>query len=82
MISSQQVDHVYNELTILSEIAHPFIYKFKGMGETNEFLYLAAELSAGGTLYDYLSMKGKLSVGQVRFYMAQVVLVLEYLHER
>lgn len=82
MISSQQVDHVYNEVTILSKISHPFIYKFKGMGETNQFLYLATELNNGGTLYDYLNEKGRLSVPEVRFYLALVILALEYLHQR
>jgi serine/threonine protein kinase len=40
IIKSQQVDHVYNENMVHSQINHPFIVHFEGLAQDSKYLYL------------------------------------------
>ena len=54
IVKSQQVDHVYNENFIHSQINHPFIVAFEGLAQDSKYLYLVLELINGGELFTYL----------------------------
>lgn len=45
-------------------------------------LYLIMEFVNGGELFYHLQMAGKFDENRVRFYMAELVLALEYLHKQ
>ena len=47
-----------------------------------EFLYFLTELITGGELYDAIRKLGLLSGSQSQFYLASIILAIEYLHER
>ena len=51
LIKLKQVDHILNEIKILSLIDHPFLDK--------KFLYVVLELVNGGELFTYLRGVGK-----------------------
>lgn len=40
ILKAQQIDHVYNETTIHSQIEHPFIVNFMGLAQDSRNLYL------------------------------------------
>ena len=40
IIKSQQIDHVYNENFIHSQISHPMIVNFEGLAQDSRYLYL------------------------------------------
>lgn len=82
IIKIKQVDHIYNEISILSEIEHPFIVKFGGFTQDDRYLYVAMELINGGELFTYLRGVGKFPTDQARFYLAQIVCIFEYLHSK
>lgn len=48
IISSHQIDHVYNENFIHSQLNHPFIVNFEGLAQDSRFIYLVLELINGG----------------------------------
>ena len=54
LIKLKQVDHILNEIKILSMIDHPFLVKTEGFNQDNKFLYLVLELVNGGELFTYL----------------------------
>ena len=54
IIKSQQVDHVYNENFVHSQLSHPFIVHFEGLAQDTRYLYLVLELINGGELFTYL----------------------------
>lgn len=54
IIKSQQIDHVYNENFVHSQISHPFIVSFEGLAQDSKYLYLVLELINGGELFTYL----------------------------
>lgn len=45
-------------------------------------LFFVLEYCPGGELFGLLSKKSKLSEEQTKFYAAQIVLALEYLHNK
>ena len=82
IIKSKQVDHIANEIKILSMIEHPFIIKFGGFTQDEKNLYLDLELINGGELFTYLRGIGRFPIEQAKIYIAQVVCIFDYLHSK
>ena len=82
LIDSKIVDHIFNELKILSSIEHPGIPAFLGFAKDEKFLYFAIEYSNGGDLFNYLRAKSTFSIENSTFYLSQMICVLEYLHSK
>ena len=82
IIKSKQVDHIANEIKILSMIHHPFVINFIGFTQNDQNLYLALELINGGELFTYLRGIGRFPVDQARFYICQIISIFDYLHNK
>jgi len=80
LIRKKQVDHVKNEITILSSVDHPFIVKMNGLGQDAQYLYICIEYVQGGELFTHLRRQKRFGKVQASFFAAQVVLMLEHLH--
>jgi len=78
----KQIEHVQNEKNVLASVRHPNIVRLFGSTNDSENLYLVMEYIPGGELFTYIRRFGKLNFGTVKFYVAELVLVLEYLHSR
>ena len=59
IIKLKQVDHILNEIKILSFVDHPFIVKSDGFTQDNQYLYIILELINGGEMFSYLRKVGK-----------------------
>ena len=68
IIKAQQIDHVYNENFIHSQISHPFIVSFEGLAQDSRYLYLVLELINGGELFTYLRSVESLPTDQSRYF--------------
>ena len=66
----------------LSEAAHPFLVKFLGSAQDARHVRFVLEYVPGGELFSHLRRLGRFSEPVARFYAAEVVLALEYLHDR
>ena len=82
IIKLKQVDHIMNEVKILSAIDHPFLINTGGFTQDDRYIYLVLELINGGELFTYLRSVGKFSCDHATFYAAQVCLMFEYLHSK
>ena len=82
ILKSKQADHISNEIKILSMIEHPFVITFEGFTQDDRNLYLALELINGGELFTYLRGVGRFPVDQARLYIAQIVCIFDYLHNK
>lgn len=76
----KQVDHVHNERSLLSRLSHPFIIKLFAAMQDERHLYMLLEYAPGGELFHFLRRAGRLSLDAARFYIAEMVLAIEYLH--
>lgn len=79
----KQEIHVKNERDILVEMrGRPFLIDFYYSFQTDKALCFVLEYCPGGELFNLLSKKGKFNEDQTRFYAAQIVLALEFLHKK
>ncbi|KAF8115266.1 hypothetical protein N665_0029s0103 [Sinapis alba] len=72
--------YVKLERIVLDQLDHPGIIKLFFTFQDSFSLYMALESCEGGELFDQITRKGMLSEDEARFYSAQVVDALEYIH--
>ena len=60
MINLKQVDHVMNEIRVLSVVDHAFLVKSSGFTQDEKFIYIVLDLVNGGDLFTYLREKVRL----------------------
>jgi len=82
VIKLKQIDHVRDERRILSDVAgHPFITTLITTFSDHDSLYMLLDYIPGGELFSYLRRHRRFPEEWAQFYVAEIVLVLEYLHE-
>eukprot|EP01130_Rhizamoeba_saxonica_P007536 TRINITY_DN3048_c0_g1_i3.p1 TRINITY_DN3048_c0_g1~~TRINITY_DN3048_c0_g1_i3.p1 ORF type:complete len:467 (-),score=94.78 TRINITY_DN3048_c0_g1_i3:88-1488(-) len=77
-----QVKHVQQEKWALSIVDHPGIVKLYGTCHDEHRIYFFLEYVPGGELFSYMKKLGQLPYYLARFYIAELVVILEYLHNR
>jgi len=60
LIKNKQVDHVHDEITLLSNMKDPLVVNFEGFTQDDRFIYLGMEFVQGGEFFIYLRSVGKL----------------------
>ncbi|KAF5729442.1 putative 3-phosphoinositide-dependent protein kinase-1 [Tripterygium wilfordii] len=72
--------YVKLERIVLDQLDHPGVVKLFFTFQDTFSLYMALESCEGGELFDQITRKGRLSEDEARFYAAEVVDALEYIH--
>jgi len=81
VVEKNEVQHTISERNILTKVNHPFIMKLFYAFQTEDKLYLVLEYVNGGELYYHLQLSGHFTPDRARFYAAEMVLAMEYLHK-
>lgn len=76
IVSTGDFTCIQNERSALLLTNHPNITKLYGTFQDENYLYMMIQYAVHGELSDYLP----LSEEQTRFYAAELILALEYLH--
>ena len=83
IMDKEKENKVFSERQIMIELSNfPFIVKLHNSFQTEQNLYFVLEYCPGGELFELLHLRTKFSEDQVRFYTAQLILVLEYMHSK
>ncbi|KAJ6237716.1 non-specific serine/threonine protein kinase [Anaeramoeba flamelloides] len=79
----KQVDHTRTEQLILSTISHPFIVTLHYSFQTEKQLYIVLDYVKGGELFFHLRRagRGRFPEYLAMFYLAEIILAIEYLHK-
>lgn len=82
MIRRNKIKRTVTEQEILQVMNHPFIVSLHHSFQSQKYLYLCMEYCSGGEFFRALqSRPGKcISEEAARFYIAEVISALEYLH--
>ncbi|XP_051116213.1 3-phosphoinositide-dependent protein kinase 2-like [Andrographis paniculata] len=72
--------YVKLERIVLDQLDHPGVVRLYFTFQDTFSLYMALESCEGGELFDQITRKGRLSEDEARFYAAEVVDALEYIH--
>ncbi|PHH69285.1 hypothetical protein CDD83_5769 [Cordyceps sp. RAO-2017] len=82
VVQLKQVEHVRHERAVLADVAgHPFITTLRASFSDADSLYMLLDYVPGGELFSYLRRLRRFDEAVARFYAAEIVLVLEFLHE-
>ncbi|CAG8542087.1 1113_t:CDS:2, partial [Diversispora eburnea] len=76
-----QVEHTITEKNLLRDFQNPFIVKLFWSFKDKYQLYMIQEFVMGGEIYTHLTNSRRFKVPVARFYAAEVLLALEFLHE-
>ncbi|KAI8381078.1 kinase-like domain-containing protein [Radiomyces spectabilis] len=82
VVRLRQVEHTNNEPTILKEISHPFLVNLWDAFQDDTHLFMVMDYVPGGELFRILRKQKKFSESVAKFYAAEVILALEYLHSQ
>lgn len=80
VIRLSQLEHIYCEKHLLSQLRHPFIVNLYATFHDRTHLFMLMEYAIGGELFSYLRRAGRFCLQTTQFYVAEIVLALEYLH--
>ncbi|XP_023581397.1 RAC-beta serine/threonine-protein kinase isoform X2 [Trichechus manatus latirostris] len=77
-----EVAHTVTESRVLQNTRHPFLTALKYAFQTHDRLCFVMEYANGGELFFHLSRERVFTEERARFYGAEIVSALEYLHSR
>lgn len=69
-----------NEKMILEKIRNPFVVNLEFCFASPSYIFFVMDFKQGGELYHHLKKRNRFSEKMTRFYAAQILLGLEYLH--
>jgi len=80
IIENNEIEHTMAECRILQRLRHPFLINLHYAFQTEENLYLILDFVNGGELFYHLQQQKRFTENRARFYAAEILLGLEYLH--
>ncbi|KAI8338269.1 kinase-like domain-containing protein [Chlamydoabsidia padenii] len=81
VVRKKQVESTNNEFTILRDMYHPFLVTLWDAFQDDSHLFMVMDFVPGGELFRVLRKQKKFTEEATRFYAAEVILALEYLHD-
>uniref|UniRef100_A0A8C1JND2 non-specific serine/threonine protein kinase n=1 Tax=Cyprinus carpio TaxID=7962 RepID=A0A8C1JND2_CYPCA len=82
IIAKDEVAHTITESRVLQNTRHPFLTTLKYAFQTRDRLCFVMEYANGGELFFHLSRERVFTEDRARFYGAEIVSALEYLHSK
>lgn len=80
IVKMDQLEHVQNEVRILSRIRCPFVIDMKALFQDENSVYLLYGYISGGELYSHLRRNKVLDIASYQFYGVEVACALHHLH--
>ncbi|KAH7914676.1 cyclic AMP-dependent protein kinase catalytic subunit [Hygrophoropsis aurantiaca] len=80
VVRLRQVEHVNAERYILSRVRHPFVVDLFATFQDSLNVYMLMSYIPGGELFTHLRRAQRFTPDVTRFYLANIILALKYLH--
>ncbi|EIW69468.1 AGC/YANK protein kinase [Tremella mesenterica] len=81
-VKMKAVANIVQERRLLEEIDHPFVVNMRYAFQDDENCFFVLDLMLGGDLRFHLDRAGAMSEEVVRFYVAELVMAVDYLHSK
>ncbi|EWG50058.1 AGC/PKA protein kinase [Fusarium verticillioides 7600] len=82
ILKTMQIRHTVNQRAILIDVSHPFLAELYGTFQDMRRLYMVMEFVEGGELFTLLRQVKRFRTVVAKFYSAQIVLAVDYLHSK
>lgn len=80
LTKANKVHTIFAERNVLRKAKHPFIVNFAFAFQSDAKVYLGLEYASGGELFHHLQRRGTIPLDEVRLYIAELSLAINYLH--
>ncbi|KAG8728233.1 camp-dependent protein kinase catalytic subunit [Ceratobasidium sp. 423] len=80
VVQQKQVEHTNSERAVLALVRHPFIVNLWGTFQDVNNLFMVMDFVPGGELFTLLRKSRRFPSPVAKFYTAEVVLAIDYLH--
>lgn len=80
IIKRNQIEHTKTERSVLGYVKHPFIVGLNMAFQSKDKLYFVLDYCAGGELFFHLGKLGRFPEERAKFYAAEIVLAISYVH--
>uniref|UniRef100_A0A6B2L8V6 Protein kinase domain-containing protein n=1 Tax=Arcella intermedia TaxID=1963864 RepID=A0A6B2L8V6_9EUKA len=75
-----EIEHTRTERSVLSKLDHPFLAKLHWSFQSDQNLYFIMDFINGGELFHHLAIEKRFNEERAKFYAAEIVSGMEYLH--
>ena len=82
LIREKKVKPILSERAVLEQLDHPFIVKLHWAFQSKEELFFILDICTGGELFFHLNNFKRFPEPLARFYFSEILLGLEYLHNK
>lgn len=82
LVINKQIKYTIAELSILKQLDHPFIVNLHFTFQTPNYVYLGLDYCPGKDMSHHLMSEVTFPEEEARLYAAEILLALEYLHQR
>jgi len=82
LTNHKRMERALMERQVLVKTKHPFIIQMYWAFQTRTHLFFVLEFCAGGELFFHMMKRNRFDESTAKFYFAEVLLGLEYLHSR
>ena len=82
IIEKDQLEHLKSEREVLKTVDFPFLVRLSFAFQTKEKIFLVTDFMKGGELFQHLRANKRFSEERSKFYVAEIILALEYLHSK
>ncbi|QRV83850.1 Serine/threonine-protein kinase [Ceratobasidium sp. AG-Ba] len=80
VVQQKQVEHTNSERSVLASVRHPFIVNLWGTFQDVNNLFMVMDFVPGGELFTLLRKSKRFPSPVAKFYSAEVILAIDYLH--
>ena len=78
-----RLNQVFSELKVMQRLqGHPFVVTLRFAFQSSEYVHFALDFCSGGELFYFLSQKSRFTEEEARFYFAEMLLGLEFIHDK
>ncbi|KAH7410536.1 kinase-like domain-containing protein [Cadophora sp. MPI-SDFR-AT-0126] len=81
-VNKKRAEYMRDEIRVLSRIRHPFLIRFWGTFQDSKNRYIINEFLEGGDMLSLLREAQRFPNDVAKFYAAEVILAIEYLHAK
>jgi len=81
ILKKNEVGHTKSEKAILVKLNNPFLVKLHYSFQDSDRLFFVMDYVNGGELFFHLQKEKRFTEDRVKFYTAEIVLGIEYLHK-
>jgi serine/threonine protein kinase len=82
LMKNKQIKYIICELNILKQLSHPFIINLRFTFQTLQYVYLGLDYCPNHDLSHHLLNEVTFPEDDAMFYTAEVLLAIQYLHEK